>query len=144
MPNKINPNHVACCCCGQASMTLKGNGYRFGECCCDNYKKPTGCAIGLSVYFKDEQVLQQRGVMNIYNIHTENPKSDHSRFSCSICNTTLYWVLSNSPDVIGVVGSCFTLPILFMPINDKVEFRITNEKQYDYPCMFTSFLQLTF
>lgn len=118
MKESVSPSlqtNTAKCCCGQASITLKGDCYRHGVCHCDNCKKRTGSAFGISVYFKGNQVIQQRGVMSLYNVHAQNPKHDHSRFFCPHCGTTLYWVLSNFPDVIGVAGGCFVKPDLSGP-----------------------------
>lgn len=102
--SKIN---TASCCCGQASISLKKTFYRQVVCHCENCKKRTSNESGISLYFKAKQVIQQRGVMGIENIHTLNLKHDHSSFYCSQCGITLYWVLSNYPDVIGVASGCF-------------------------------------
>jgi len=42
---------VARCCCGELEINVSGEPTKHGICHCDNCKKRTGSAFGISVYF---------------------------------------------------------------------------------------------
>lgn len=112
--------NTAKCCCGEFSITLYGEPESHEVCHCDNCKKRTGSAFGILVYFDFKQVIRQAGSMSIYNQHSDIWQNNQSRFFCQICGTTLYWVLSNQPEIIGVAGGCFVNTLLPEPNFSRV------------------------
>ena len=103
---------TATCCCGQASIEVEGNPKIHLVCHCDNCKKRTGSAFGVSAYFADTQVIRKIGKMEIYEINTDATQQE--RHFCKSCGTTLYWKISRSQEIpgssemTGIAGGCFT------------------------------------
>jgi len=112
--------NTASCCCGECTIILYGEPKSHGICHCDNCKKRTGSAFGVLVYFTYDQVIRQVGSMGIYNQISEVLENNQSRFFCQTCGTTLYWVLSNQPEIIGVAGGCFVNSLLPEPSFSRV------------------------
>lgn len=102
---------TATCCCGQASIEVENDPQVHVACHCDNCKKRTGSAFGLSAYFADSQVKSKNGDTHLYEINTD--KTQQERHFCSVCGTTLYWKISRftgMPDLspmTGIAGGCF-------------------------------------
>jgi len=103
---------TATCCCGQASIEVEGEPKIHLVCHCDNCKKRTGSAFGISAYFVDTQVKRKMGKTEIYEINTAT--TQQQRHFCKYCGTTLYWKIfrfSKIPgiaEMTGVAGGCFT------------------------------------
>ncbi len=93
------------CCCGQAKLTIKNEPLVHAVCNCDDCKKRTGSAFGISAYFSDTQIIGKLGVMNEYQIQNEG--FEQLRSFCSNCGTTLFWRISAFKNVIGISGGCF-------------------------------------
>ena len=94
---------TATCCCGAARIRLNGDPRLYAICHCDNCKRRTGSAFGMSAYFDDRQVLERSGNYQSYRIRDEQ-----QRFFCTNCGTTLYWTSIWQPESTGVAGGCFT------------------------------------
>jgi hypothetical protein len=81
-------------------------------CHCDNCKKRTGSAFGMSAYFLDSQIRAKHGTTRIYEIDTEATQQE--RHYCTVCGTTLYWKIARFQGfprvatMTGVAGGCFT------------------------------------
>ena len=105
-------HRTATCCCGQSSIEIEGNPKIHLVCHCDNCKKRTGSAFGVSAYFADTQVKRKTGKTEIYEINTET--TQQKRHFCKSCGTTLYWKIFRFPEIpgiaemTGVAGGCFT------------------------------------
>ena len=56
---------IAKCCCEQAGIEVEGEPELNLVCHCDSCKRATGSAFGISVYFKDEQIVRTFGETNI-------------------------------------------------------------------------------
>lgn len=103
---------TANCCCGQATIEVKGNPKIHLVCNCNNCKERTGSAFGISAYFDNAQVKNINGNTEIYKIDTDTTQQE--RFFCKSCGTTLYWKISKFnaiPDIdkmTGIAGGCFT------------------------------------
>jgi hypothetical protein len=81
-------------------------------CHCNNCKKRTGSAFGVSAYFADTQIRSKHGEMVIYEINTATTQQE--RYFCKTCGTTLYWKIAKFPgmpgvaELTGIAGGCFT------------------------------------
>lgn len=98
---------TATCACGQASITVKGQPTLLGICHCNNCKRRTGSAFGISAYFDRAAVAEQHGKTRVYAFHHKSQCHDQERHFCEDCGTTLYWFISTLPDKIGIAGGCF-------------------------------------
>lgn len=102
---------TAICCCGQTSIQVEGDPTIHLVCHCDNCKKRTGSAFGISAYFTDTQIRGKCGTTEIYKIDTTETKQE--RYFCRFCGTTLYWKIyrfsgiPNPASFIGIAGGCF-------------------------------------
>ena len=106
---------IAECCCGKTTLETEGEPRSNVICHCDNCKKRTGSAFGHAAYFKKEQVSNISGPLSCYELHHEEQNHDQQRYFCASCGTTLYWLVSDRPHVIGVAGGCFSQSPLLMP-----------------------------
>jgi hypothetical protein len=108
-------NRTATCACGDATITVRGEPEMYGVCHCNNCRRRTGSAFGMSSYFKREQVVERRGEMREYAFHHAEMNHDQSRHFCARCGTTLYWTISTLPELIGVAAGCFSPDSLGAP-----------------------------
>jgi len=121
-------SRTARCCCGQASIELEGNPKIHAVCHCNDCKKRTGSAFGISAYFPDIKVKQKNGEMLVYEINNE--ETQQKRYFCALCGTTLFWKLARFPlipgveELTGVAGGCFVDD----PLPDPV-FSASNENK---------------
>ena len=103
------------CCCGQLSIEVEGEPEIYGVCHCNNCKKRTGSAFGISAYFKNESVLGKSGDVTCYSLNNAEQNLDQKRYFCKSCGTTLFWSISTSPQLTGVAGGCFVAKPLGEP-----------------------------
>ena len=115
---------IAKCCCGKLSIEIEGIPLVNAACHCNDCKKRTGSAFGLSVYINNKQIVNTQGQHKIYKI---NGDIKQERYFCSNCGTTLYWKLSNYPELTGVAGGCFAESNIREP-----EYTITNENKCNW------------
>lgn len=116
-------NRIAECCCGQLSIEVVGEPEIHGVCHCNNCKKRTGSAFGISSYFNNDQVLKKSGEPSCYSLHNSEQNHDQNRYFCKSCGTTLYWSVSTMPNLIGIAGGCF----VSMPLGEP-KFSASHEK----------------
>lgn len=95
------------CACAAASIKIAGDPQIYGICHCNNCKKRTGSAFGISAYFPRQQVIATEGETHVYAFHHAAQNHDQERHFCSRCGTTLFWFISALPELIGVAGGCF-------------------------------------
>jgi len=112
-------NHSAVCCCGKVSLVIQGQPIVKAICHCNDCKKRTGSAFGISIYVKNSQVTETQGSTSVYEVDTD---VQQQRFFCTNCGTTIYWKVSNFPDLTGIAGGCFTDMDFIEP-----EYTISNE-----------------
>ena len=102
---------IATCCCVKASIEVEGDPKFHLVCHCNNCKKRTGSAFGVSVYFPDTQVRSKKGETKVYEIESETTQQE--RYFCKSCGTTLYWKIYKFQGVpaisemTGIAGGCF-------------------------------------
>jgi len=100
-------NRVAECCCGDLKVDVIGQPEQHVMCHCKNCRKRTGSAFGLSAYYKRERLIGIYGKFTRFDLHNPNDGFDQQRFYCSRCGTTLCWLVSGYPHLIGIAGGCF-------------------------------------
>lgn len=100
-------SRVAECCCGKSSIQVEGEPSILAVCHCNNCKKRTGSAFGISSYFPREQVLAKTEDMSCYEFFHEEHDHYQKRYFCSGCGTTLYWSISTMDHLVGIAGGCF-------------------------------------
>lgn len=100
-------NRKAECCCGNLNIEVRGEPDLYGVCHCDDCKKRTGSAFGISSYFKKDDVLSISGESSQYSFYHQEQNHKQKRHFCFSCGTTLYWYVSSYPELIGVAGGCF-------------------------------------
>lgn len=104
------------CCCGNLSIEVTGDPQIYGLCHCGNCKARTGSAFGISSYFKIDCIFAIAGDSKIYKLHNHHKGRNQERHFCSNCGTTLFWYVSDMPDMIGVAGGCFLEQDLGIPM----------------------------
>ncbi|TVZ41505.1 hypothetical protein P886_0851 [Alteromonadaceae bacterium 2753L.S.0a.02] len=107
--------HTANCCCGACNITVQEQPEMISVCHCNNCKKRTGSAFGISTYFEKENVTQISGQFHCYRLHHKTQNHDQQRYFCKNCGTTLYWKISTLPNLIGIAGGCFEDPDFYKP-----------------------------
>ncbi len=98
---------VAKCACGSASICVSGDPVAHSVCHCNNCKKRTGSAFGISAYFPKQAVVVMEGQTSLYAFHNAARNEDQERHFCSRCGTTLYLYISTLPELICIAGGCF-------------------------------------
>lgn len=112
-------NRIAECCCGQNTLEVSGEPAMHAVCNCDNCKKRTGSAFGISAYFKEEQLVGALPTdVSCYSFHHAEQDHDQQRYFCRSCGTTLFWRVSSLTGMIGIAGGCFiTTPLSAPPVS---------------------------
>jgi hypothetical protein len=102
---------TASCCCGKSTIEVEGDPKLHIVCSCNDCKKRTGSAFGISAYFLDSQVKSKKGETATYEIN--NDETEQKRHFCKSCGTTLFWKISRFPNIpgisemTGIAGGCF-------------------------------------
>lgn len=103
---------TATCCCGQSTIEVEGEPKIHLVCNCNDCKKRTGSAFGISAYFSDSQIKSRNENTDTYEIN--NDETEQQRYFCKSCGTTLYWKISRFPNIpgisemTGIAGGCFS------------------------------------
>lgn len=103
---------TAVCCCGAASIAVSGEPAVNGVCHCTDCKRRTGSAFGWQVYFLDEKIVAQTGVMTSY-IVGDPPRQE--RWFCQACGSTMFWKSNFLPRHTGMAAGNFSEPALPEP-----------------------------
>ncbi|MFC7047827.1 GFA family protein [Emcibacter nanhaiensis] len=93
------------CCCGACVVEVSSEPALHGVCNCNNCKKRTGSAFGISAYFWAEDVRVVSDNTAIYALSNDHGKQE--RHFCRNCGTTLYWQVEIFAGMTGVAGGCF-------------------------------------
>lgn len=99
---------IARCACNSAAISVAGEYVAYAVCHCDNCKKRTGSAFGISAYFRKSDVVSIEGETTTYALHNAKRNEDQERHFCKKCGTTLFWYMSTYPEFVGIAGGCFT------------------------------------
>src|ERR1043165_5483695 len=98
---------IATCACGAVTLQVAGEPVAHAICHCNNCKKRTGSAFGVSAYFHRQSVTAIAGDTSCYAFHNVQRNEDQERYFCKRCGTTLYWYMSTQPDYVGLAAGCF-------------------------------------
>ncbi len=90
------------CCCGQASLEVSGKAAVSAACHCNDCKKRTGSAFGVSIYFYKEDVKVCDGEYQVYSIDKEGLRQ--KRYFCKKCGSTTHWETASFPEMVGVAA----------------------------------------
>ena len=99
---------TAQCCCGEVVLEALGESRQYGMYHCNNCKKRTGSAFGLSAYFLKDNIIFISGQPSCYQLTNPNDVAEQKRYFCGNCGTTVCWSVSSLPELVGVAGGCFT------------------------------------
>ena len=98
---------TATCACGQLKLVVEGLPRMHGVCHCNDCKRRTGSAFGISTYFPVAAVSHIEGDSSVYAFHHAAQAHDQRRHFCPRCGSTVFWYVSVLPELIGVAGGCF-------------------------------------
>jgi len=97
------------CCCKKTVIQVEGEPIMHCVCQCDNCKRRTGSAFGISAYFANDQIISKNGETCVYE--KASKFGNQKRYFCKTCGTTLYWTLDKLPEATGIAGGCFVNPL---------------------------------
>ncbi len=80
---------TASCCCGELTMTVRGEPEKVIRCHCDYCQRRTGSVFNVSCWYYDDQVVARTGTGTIFNQGPQNPGIDY--VFCPRCGSTVYW-----------------------------------------------------
>lgn len=101
--------HEGGCVCGGVRYRTSAEPQRVSLCACTWCQKRTGSAIGISVYFKDQDVAFVQGTLRAYRLQSDAGRWIESAF-CDTCGTTVTWRLEFLPGFRGIAGGTFDQP----------------------------------
>ena len=88
---------TATCACGNASIVVDAAPSMHGVCHCENCKRRTGSAFGISAYFDRSAVVETGGETKAYCFTHSSGQHEQARHFCTNCGTTLFWFVSTLP-----------------------------------------------
>lgn len=130
MNTNNNEKRIGKCCCNSCQVEVTGIPTLNCVCNCNNCKKRTGSAFGMSAYFPENNFKVLSGKTKIYEVINEHGKQE--RHFCENCGTTLYWYVELFKGMVGAAGGCFTENPLPRP-----DFNAMKENQ----CLWVSFAE---
>lgn len=101
------------CSCGKLRVICHGEPSKVSICHCDNCRRRTGSAFGISAFFTREAV-QIEGESTLFQRNSDNGFHVDFHF-CPACGATVYWEPERKPDMIGVAVGAFADPDYPMP-----------------------------
>ena len=126
---------TASCICGQLSVTCVGpDPERISLCHCKNCQKQTGSAFAIQATFPKEQVTIE-GKATTWKFPIEGEalvtyrncsRSGATFHFCPVCGSTVFYVLVETPDNIGVKVGAFADPTFPPPM-------ISGFEEYRFP-----------
>lgn len=128
---------TARCCCGDLSITVRGDPHYVHRCSCDYCQRRTGNVCQVSCWYSEDQIVSFRGEFQIYEGHPmlERAYSQVGRKApeqvvdykfCKRCGTTVYWDIPLPPGsfgpaevvVVGIAVGCFFESDFPPPVED--------------------------
>ena len=98
--------HTARCCCGELSLTLRGEPERVIRCHCRYCQRRTGSVFQVCAWFFEDQIVSRTGEPRIFNNSENNPGVVDYAF-CGRCGSTVYWTIKQYPGLYSVAVGCF-------------------------------------
>ena len=100
---------TARCCCGDVSITLRGEPERVFRCHCHYCQRRTGNVFQTSAWFFEDQIIARTGETRVFNESENNQGVDYT--FCVRCGSTVYWPFTGSlPGLYEVAVGCFEDP----------------------------------
>jgi hypothetical protein len=99
-------SQTASCACGALEVAVTGSAGMHGLCHCNNCKRRTGSAFGISAYFRRLNFKVTKGESSIYRVHQVAENIDQERHFCPACGSTVFWYNSAQPDMVGIAAGC--------------------------------------
>ena len=103
------PTREARCSCGQLRLTCEGEPIRISICHCLDCQRRTGSVFGTQARFPRAQVTRIEGQATAFRRVADSGNTVTFHF-CPACGTTLYWELTQMPEVIAVAIGAFADP----------------------------------
>ncbi len=97
--------HKAECCCGEVSITFRGEPERVLRCHCHYCQRRTGNVFQVSAWFFEDQIVSRTGETRVFNDSPKNIGVDDT--FCVRCGSTVYWPIKPFPGLYGVAVGCF-------------------------------------
>ena len=113
-------SRTARCCCGDMSITLRGEPERVIRCHCQYCQRRTGNVFQVSAWFFEDQIVSRTGEVRVFNDSENNPGVDYT--FCERCGSTVYWPIKPFPGLYGVAVGCFadaSFPPPNLELHDK-------------------------
>ncbi len=107
---------TARCCCGDVSITLRGDPKRVFRCHCHYCQRRTGNVFQTSAWFFEDQIIARTGETRVFNASENNKGVDYT--FCIRCGSTVYWPIQMLPGLYGVAVGCFEDPDFPAPTMD--------------------------
>jgi hypothetical protein len=98
----------AACSCGQLRVTAEGDPVRNSMCHCLACQRRTGSAFGIQARFAADRVRVDGRHSDYVRISDEGEA--RTFHFCPDCGATVFWTLSDAPDVIAVPIGAFADP----------------------------------
>ncbi|RKI71579.1 aldehyde-activating protein [Corallococcus sp. AB049A] len=106
----------ASCTCGQLRVECKGEPIRISMCHCLACQQRTGSVYGVQARFRREDITLIEGRSTTFTRKgDESGNAAHFHF-CPECGSTVYYALSNDPDVIAITVGTFADPKFPAPV----------------------------
>ena len=96
---------TARCCCGDMSITVRGEPERVICCHCHYCQRRTGNVFQTSAWFVEDQIVSRTGEARVFNESESNPGVDYT--FCARCGSTVYWPIKPFPGLYGIAVGCF-------------------------------------
>jgi hypothetical protein len=97
------------CSCGQLRLTCEGEPFRISICHCLDCQRRTGSVFGTQARFPRGQITRIEGQATVFTRVADSGNTVTFHF-CPACGTTLYWELTQMPEVIAVAIGAFADP----------------------------------
>jgi hypothetical protein len=111
----------ATCACGQLRLAATGEPVRISMCHCLACQQRTGSVFGVQARFRCEQVMTA-GEASQFTRAADSGNTLTFSF-CPTCGSTVYWQLSDFPDLIAVAVGAFADPQFPFPRHSVYEAR---------------------
>jgi hypothetical protein len=101
------------CSCGSLRVSCEGEPVKVSICHCDDCRRRTGSAFGLSAFFPRDRVAVE-GPDKLFTRNSDSGFEVVFHF-CPQCGSTVCWEPTRKPDLIGVAVGAFADPSYPMP-----------------------------
>jgi hypothetical protein len=106
-------SRTAQCICGSIAVSVNGEPRMHAVCHCEDCKRMTGSAFGISAYFLRSDVTEMKGEPTVYAVRRRD--DDQEFHFCKTCGGTVFWYTGARPHLIGIAGGCFPVGSLGEP-----------------------------